>query len=431
MADQDIEPPSDADKPASGGGERSHRLRLTPEQRRFLGPARSRHDWVGAEDKAGETEGQPPLARAVPQRTPEEEYAPPTEEHRQPSSHSVPYTGETPQTVQPATGDEISDQQQSPEHKRVRRVGRRLSLSRVFEFQNIALGLGALFVLLLAFYVGKKFEYWRYLFLSRKQAQLINVETAKFGNASAGELIERAIVEEKLGNWKEAADRFIAAKYKDVFHPGLLYRAGKIYYDHADFDSADTLFERAIAFREDVDTSNYYRGMIANGRGDYPAAERFYEAASAAAPFNADYLYSLAEALRRDHRPKEAVTRYEQAALRAGESEENICRFKMRMTMIEAGDTTEVTGDLEAKKLAGSLSVDWLMTEAALKIQAGLREDAVRAIQDARLSDRSLLHGHFAACAGDKFFSEASNKYPEIAEACRLQTPQIPNKLGR
>ena len=229
------------------------------------------------------------------------------------------------------------------------------------------------------------------------------------------------MIEERLGNWKEAADRFIAAKHKNIVHPGLLFRAGKLYYDHGNFDTAETLFERATAFGENIDGANYYRGMIAKGREDFPAAERFFEAAASAAPFNADYFYSLAETLRRDHRPKEAIARYEQAALRAAEAEENICRFKERMTMLEAGDIPQVSVQLEEKKNAGPLSVDWLMTAAALQIHAGRIDEAVRLMQEARMSDRSLLQGHFAACAGDKFFAEASNNYPQIAEACRMQ----------
>src|SRR5689334_23248319 len=159
---------------SSQSGRESRRLRITPEQRRFLGPARSRHDWVGAEDKAAESEGHAPLARAVPQRTPEEEYAPPMEENLPPPSHSIPYPAGGSQSIGPDTGQEISPQEHLPERKRVRHVGRQFTLSRALEFQNIALAVGALFVLFLAFYVGKKFEYWRYVFLSRKQAQLAN-----------------------------------------------------------------------------------------------------------------------------------------------------------------------------------------------------------------------------------------------------------------
>src|SRR3954471_15874468 len=118
MDEQEPDISSDPDKPSppSTGGHESRRLRITPEQRRFLGPARSRHDWVGAEEKAGETEGHAPLARAVPQRTPEEEYAPPMEENR-PPSHSVPYTGGASQSSESEMGGPISEDEHSPERQ--------------------------------------------------------------------------------------------------------------------------------------------------------------------------------------------------------------------------------------------------------------------------------------------------------------------------
>ncbi len=374
-------------------------MRITPEQRRFLGPARTRQDWVGREDKAKE----------IPARE-ERTSPPPAREPVSPSGVSVP-----------PPEDRHADVDEAQERRPARAAGQSSKFSRALEVQNAALILGGLFLLAITFMLGKKFEYWKYLISMRNAPKLSAAEANRFPNMSAQELVERAIVEERMGNWKEAADRFIAAKYKNLLYPGLLYRAGKLFYDHNNFDSADTLFERAVAFGENVDLANYYRGMIATGRRDYAAAQRFYEAATVVAPFNADYFYSWAEALRRDRRPKEAIARYEQAALRAGESEANVCRFKMRLTQIEAGDISETSMELENKKSAGPLPVDWLMIAAALQIHAGRIDEAVKLVQQARLSDQSLLHGHFAACVGDKFFSDASNNYPEIAEACRLQ----------
>jgi tetratricopeptide (TPR) repeat protein len=289
--------------------------------------------------------------------------------------------------------------------------------------QNLALILGAFLLLGLTFYFGKKFEYLKYMVRSRTKPSLSALQANSFPDASAEELIGKGLVEERLGNWKEAADRFIAAKYKNPSCPGLLFRVGKLYYDHNSFDVADTVLERAIAFGENIESANYYRGMIAQGRKDLPAAERFFEAASAAAPFNADYYYSWAEALRRDRRPWEAIIRYEQAAVRAADAEQNVCRFKVRVTTVEAGETGQVSAELEKKRAAGPLSVDWLMTAAALQIHAGNIAEAVRLVKEARASDRSLLFGHFAACAGDKIFTSACQTYPELAQACRVERP--------
>jgi tetratricopeptide (TPR) repeat protein len=287
--------------------------------------------------------------------------------------------------------------------------------------QNVALLFGALVLLAATFYVGKKFEHWKYLIASRKQAKIAAGVTGQFPGVSSEELVEQAIVDESLGNWEQAAKRFIAAKYKNLSLSGVLFRAGKLYYDHGDFDSADQLFDSAIGFGENIDASNYFRGMIASGRNDFPAAERFFEAASNAAPFNADYYYSLAETLRKDHRPKDAIARYEQAARRAATDEERtICRFKSRMAVVEAADIAPVSSELAQKQGAGPLTVDWLMTAAALEIQQGRISDAVRFIEQARDADQSRLFALFAACVSDRLFTTASQGNQELAQACRV-----------
>src|SRR5260370_40112663 len=110
--------------------------------------------------------------------------------------------------------------------------------------------------------------------------------------------------------------------------------------------------------------------MIASGRNDFPAAERFFEAATSAAPFNADYYYSLAETLRKDHRPKDAIARYEQAVRRAATDEERtICRFKARMAAVKAADIRPLSSEPQRKQTPGPLTADWLMPPAALEIQ--------------------------------------------------------------
>jgi tetratricopeptide (TPR) repeat protein len=373
------------------GDSEDHRMKITPEQRRVLGPARSRQD----RPRHDEPEAEP---RAATSKTATPEASPPSTPSAPPSAA-----------------------ESSPVTEPVRAQWR---LARILEMQNIALFFGALLLLFVAFYVGKKFDYWRYQLMTHLRGKDSGLATNRFPTASAGDLIEQAIVDERIGNWKDAAERFIAAKQRNLALPGLLFRAAKIYYDHGDFDAADMLFDRTIAFGENIPEANYYRGMIANGRRDYPAAQRFYEAAASAAPFNADYFYSWAEVLRRDHRLREAIARYSQAALRAAESEETVCRFKMRMTMIEAGDGAKVNADLETRIRTGPLSVDWFMTQAALDLHTGNVDDAAHAVKQAREADTSLYRGHFAACAGDKFFVEAAANYPQLADALRVNTPR-------
>lgn len=286
--------------------------------------------------------------------------------------------------------------------------------------QNLALAVGGMVLIGATFYVGKKFEYWKYKIATRNEAKIAAKATGEFAGASAEELVEHAVVAERLGQWDEAAKRLIAAKYKNTALGGVLFRAAKIYYDHSQFDAADRLFESAIGFGENVDAANYFRGMIAASRNDFPAAERFFEAAANAAPFSADYYYSLAETLRKDHRPKDAIARYEQAARRGGETEQTICQFKARLATLEAGDVDPVRLELEQKRKLGPLPIDWMLTEAAIAIHQGDTADALKIIEQAREADRPQLDARFAACVSDRFFSVACQNNAELAAACRV-----------
>jgi tetratricopeptide (TPR) repeat protein len=355
------------------------RLRLTPEQRRFLGQARSVHSQSPAEAEPAKPAPPPAKTKTAP--------PPPVSQ---------------------------------PVERASRRSRKKLKLSRVFEMQNLALFLGGIILLGGTFYVGKKFEYWRYRLTNRNEAKIAAQATGEFAGASAEELVEHAMMAERLGQWDEAAKRLIAAKYKNIALGGVLFHAAKLYYDHSQFDAADRLFESAIGFGEDVAASNYYRAMIASSRNDFAAAERFFEAAANAAPFNADYYYSLAETLRKDHRPKDAIARYEQAARRGGETEQTVCQFKARMAAIEAADVDPVRIELEQKRQLGPLPIDWMLTEAALAIHQGDTSEAVKLIEQAREADRPQLDARFAACVSDRFFSVASQNNAELTKACQV-----------
>jgi len=372
---------------SSGVEGQQQRFQITPEQRRFLGGARSVHDQSTVESKLAKLPSAPKPKAAAPE------------------------------------GPRL------PEQKPPRRA-RRWRISTAVEMQKVALLIGALMFLGSAFYVGKKYEYWKYLIAARREAAIAAKMTGEFAGASAEELVENAVVAERFGKWDEAAKRLIAAKYKNAALGGVLFHAGKLFYDHSDLDSADRLFESSIGFGENVDAANYFRGMIAAARSDFPAAERFFEAAATAAPFNADYYYSLAETLRKDHRPKDSIGRYEQAARRGVvEEQQAICRFKMRMAELEAGDLTKVRSELEEQQIRGPLSVDWVMTSAALEIQQGNIEQAVRLIEQAHDADQSRIFALFAACVSDRFFSVACQNSPELTRACsveRRKTPPAP-----
>lgn len=277
----------------------------------------------------------------------------------------------------------------------------------------------ALFVIALlvlvagVFLAGKKFDAIHYALITRLNAKELEGDPDKFPGASAEELIETGLAAEKRGDWQDAADRFIAAKKKNRSIPGILVRIGRNCLTRDDLDGATIAFDHALRFGENLATASYYRGLIAVRKHDLPAATRYFEAATVAEPFVADFFYYWAEALRLDQHPREAIHRYQQAIERTpAASDGTLCQFKIRLARIEAVEGSKVREEVEEQRKAGPLSVDWLMTDAALQIQAGEIAQATRLIFQARAQG---LSGLFLTCAGDIIFRQAAEHHPEIA----------------
>ncbi len=297
--------------------------------------------------------------------------------------------------------------------------------SRQREIQQAALILGALLVIGASFYLGTKLNYLRYRFTAPKASKVAGAREEQFPGVAAADLVKQALAAEQAGKWDDAITRFMAAKQKDLRYRGILFRVGKIFYEHRNFDSADAAFERAIAFGENVEAANFYRGLIAVRRRDLSAAARFFEAASTTSPFTADYQYYWGEALRLDLKPDDSVPHYEQAVLLARDAQDAaVCRFKIRMARIEAAQGAAVKTELAKLQAAGPLTVDWLMTAAALELREGRVDEARKLILEARAGKAP---GLFASCVNDFYFHDAAKKYPELAEALHLAVDlQVP-----
>lgn len=294
-------------------------------------------------------------------------------------------------------------------------------ISRVLEMQTVALVVGGLILLGATFYAGIKARHLKAFLAARTKPTIANVDTKKFPGLTANELVEQALVAERLGEWHQAVERLLVAKRRSPSYRGIVFHAAKLSYDHGDFDGADLLLERAVAFGEEIDTANYLRGVIASGRNDLAAAEQFFQAAIEAEPFTPGYYYYLAETLRKQHRSKEAIVRYEQAASRTvNEQDALLCRFKARMAKVETPDWTQLQTEVDQKERAGALTLDWLLTEAALKIRAGEFDKAAELIRQGRAIDQRNLPTSFASCTADALFIEAAGKHPEIADSIRF-----------
>ncbi|CAN5569497.1 hypothetical protein BH20VER1_BH20VER1_17810 [soil metagenome] len=381
---------------------------MTPEQRRFLGTPRSREE--RAEQEAALPIAAPRKAETQPSSLPSHAAAPrpvlaPEEPQKPPAETRAP--------IAPDDASAVAREHQPPLLKLD-------TASRHSEMLRAVLILGALLLFLFTFYIGKNFERWKYwLFSARNAPKLEETTPDKFPGVSSDELVAQALELERAGRTQEAIDRFMAAKRKNLLHRGILYRVGKLFYGAQDFDSADTLFERAIAFGENLDSANFHRGLIAVRRKDLAAARRYFEAAAEAEPFTGDFRYQLGEVLRLDHSPGAAIGQYRQAAaLARSPLEATVCAFKIRMARLEAAEAPRVAEELAEKQAAGPLPVDWMMTAAALNIRQGDIGEGLRFLANARAG---MDPGVFASCVTDIFFRRASEIHPAIAEATRLE----------
>jgi tetratricopeptide (TPR) repeat protein len=408
MSEDDPAESSANKTPRPEGGVPPHKKGLSPELRRFLGAGRTR-DEPREPAKASAVEPEEPQ-RPRPERATPKPSTFATEESQPASILPGDLGGET-------EGEETQE----------RRSGQTLisvGTDKRASMQVPVLILGGIALLGLTFYVGKKFDHWRYMVQAASPAKVEPGSAEdKYPNLSADQLVVQALMAEKRGDRQDAADRLLAAKHKNLGYRGIFFRVGKMAYDAADFDGADKLFERAVAFGEDPASANYFRGLIAIRHKDLAAAQRSFEAAATSDPFTAQYQYYLAEALRIDHHPNEAIPRYERARLLAvNEQDAAVCEFKMRMALLEAGEAPKVAAEIERKRSVGDLPVDWLMTAAALKVRQGQAKAALPLIAQARGLEQS---GLFVSCREDIFLVDAAAKNPEIAAALR-EPSEIP-----
>lgn len=282
--------------------------------------------------------------------------------------------------------------------------------------QSVILIIGVIILLGLAFYVGKKFDYWKYKIFTQSKPTM-DAGGDKFPDKTADQLVEEGLALERQGKLSEAAERYMAAKRKDLQYRGLLFHTGKIAYDHGDAAVADKMFERSIEFGENLDLANLHRGLIAVARKNYADARRFFAAAAAADPFLPYYQFALGDVDRLDGKPQDAIAHYQEAERRArAVPEATVYRFKTRMAQLEAGQGAQLKTELAAQSKEGGLSGDWLFTKAALEAQDGKIQDAISTLSEARSMTARTV---FASCAVDPVFQEAAAKNPALADALR------------
>ncbi len=375
--------------PSLGSGEAARRRGLTPEQRRLLGSARTRSD------RPQEPAQIPAPENEAPSASPE----PPAKERISASTESA---DESRPSAHPVTV--LRPDQES---------------SRIFELQKAVLIIGCLLLLAVVFYLGTKVPYWLYLYRSHQKQKVEASRPEKFPGVSSDDLVEEALRANAAGRWREAGERLLEARRKNSSYRGIFLMVGMLCFEHGDLGTADSLFANAITAGENLDGANSFRARIAMRRNDDAAAERFCEAAAAAAPFVWGNYYQWAEVLRMNRNPREAIRRYEQAALRAPRGSAVIdCLYKVRLARIEARDS-KVGDDIAEKAKEGPLPADWLVTDAALKIDQGNFAEALQQLTAARAA---TTKDSFSFYVSDMFFKNAADKDPGIAAICRTDS---------
>src|SRR5262245_11372830 len=141
------------------------RIKMTPEQRRFLGGATVRQPEAEEESPQDEPEAQ--AKTSAPE--------PPAKSKSLPPEAAAEVESSAP--VEPAPQSELLALR-SKQHTPRRR--KKLRMSRVLEVQNLALLVGGIILLGATFYVGKRFEYLRYYLASRREAKIAAKMTGDF-----------------------------------------------------------------------------------------------------------------------------------------------------------------------------------------------------------------------------------------------------------
>lgn len=371
------------------------RRALTPEQRRLLNRPR-----VLSPNESSEQSAKPPAD-------------PPSPDPSEPESIPLP-------SVEEAAS--ASHYKQRPSASGRVDLAAQSKASNAIEMRHALAVLSGLVLLAFVFFVGWKFDAIRYHLMTRLNPPKLDKSAKEFPGLSTDELIESALAAERRGDWIDATDRFLAAKRMNHSLPGILFRVGKNSFDHNDLANADYAFDYAIRFGENLPASNYFRALIAVRKHELTSAAQFLEAAANADPFVAEYYYHWAEVLRLDHRPREAIRRYEQALQRTSNpSYATLCIFKIRLARLEAVEASALAEEVAANRQSGPLSVDWLMTDAALQLQAGKIPATVQLIEEARAKG---MNGLFMTCGGDVIFQQGAASHPEIAAALKPPTPE-------
>lgn len=202
----------------------------------------------------------------------------------------------------------------------------------------------------------------------------------------AFQTVNRALASAKKGDAGEARQILEAAQRQDLLIPGLDYRLALLALQRLDLREAKLRLDCAMAAGEEFAACCYVRAMLAGAIGDYGRASAECSKSAHAAPFDARYLFFWAECLRRNGRLQPAIERFEEALNRpSSPADAAFIAFKLRLAKIEAGRTADFSAELTRRLATEPVDPRWLLTAAAMALEAGDAGGAAAQLQKASL----------------------------------------------
>lgn len=253
---------------------------------------------------------------------------------------------------------------------------------------------------------------------------------ALLANEEALEIVDRVLGAVAHGEIKEAASLLADAQQRGVPLPGLRYQAALLALNLGEFIPAKNLLDESIDLGDAVPECCYLRASTEAGRGDYKAASEGFLEAVKAAPFNPRYRFFLAESLRRQGSPTQAIKQFEEALqCRPSVADGELIIFKLNLAHVEADNDPEFNQDLVNRLAQENAPVSVLLFGVAREIN---RADYAAATAYLQRAAKAAPPGVLSARLRDYCFRLPPQEKERTAEwAALTQPPPVTTPLAQ
>lgn len=187
------------------------------------------------------------------------------------------------------------------------------------------------------------------------------------------------------GDYEKARKILLIAREQNPKAYGIKYGLAVIAFSQGKRDEAATLLQESLSAGEMSADSHNLLGVINMQNGKTEEAILAFQAAVAAAPQNPQPLLNLAEAHRANNDPKLAYDPLRKLIAR-DPNQRSLYEMKLRFAQIDAGDLDEVVRSTDAliKEKGDQLSIDWVLTAAAISLRKGRMKEATTLLEQAK-----------------------------------------------